>query len=327
MICLIDCGASRCYLDSQVVLRLGLQPIAENATLELGDGTKVPSKGRIEKLIFTMGSRTFSQEFTVTELMSGVDMVLGMSWLEQVNPLINWGSHTMYVRDQEVYYPIAGVSAEKDTKIGTVRHVEISGDQENDQSRQALHSLEQLAAPQFWDYDRDDNRQWRSRYPDKRAPVARVSPGDDQQWKLSYALDDPTERAPVACVSADLPTGNQEEVHHGDPTKRATVARVSTDNPASKAGNEDQQVSNDDQQRSSKFCKRTSKTPRGVQQKIVRSTTSQRQFISLKQMRKLTARGEQSYLLMVRSVGKQKTQNLPPSLRVWEQLRARSGQK
>ena len=232
-------------MDSQIVLRLGLQPIAENATLELGDGTRVPSKGRIEKLIFTMGSRTFSQEFTVTDLMTGVDMVLGMSWLEQVNPLINWGSHTMYVRDQEVYYPIAGVPADKDTKIGTVRHVEIPKDQENDQSVQYLHSLERLAAPQFWDYVRDD-QQWRSRH--------------------------------------------------------------SHENPASEAGNDDQQASDDDQQRSSKFCKRTTRTPRGVQQKSVRSTASQRQFISLKQMRKLTARGEQSYLLMIRSFGKQKTQ-------------------
>ena len=97
LMCLIDCGASRCYLDSQPCLRLGLQPVAENATLELGDGTRVPSKGCIENLTFTMGSRTFSQNFTVTDLMTGVDMVLGMTWLEQVNPLINWGSHTMYV--------------------------------------------------------------------------------------------------------------------------------------------------------------------------------------------------------------------------------------
>ena len=96
-VCLIDCGASRCYMDSQKCLQLGLQPVAEKATLELGDGTRVPSKGCIEKLKFSMGSRTYSQTFTVTELMTGVDMVLGMTWLEQVNPLINWGSHTMYV--------------------------------------------------------------------------------------------------------------------------------------------------------------------------------------------------------------------------------------
>ena len=87
LVCLIDCGASRCYLDSQMCLRLGLQPVTENATLELGDGTRVPAKGCIEKLIFSMGSRTFSQNFTVTELMTGVDIVLGMTWLEQVNPL------------------------------------------------------------------------------------------------------------------------------------------------------------------------------------------------------------------------------------------------
>ena len=56
LVCLIDCGASRCYMDSQTSLRLGLQPVAENATLELGDGTRVPSKGCIEKLVLSMGS-------------------------------------------------------------------------------------------------------------------------------------------------------------------------------------------------------------------------------------------------------------------------------
>ena len=246
--CLIDSGASRCYIDSQVVLRLGLQPVAENATLELGDGTRVPSKGCIENLIFTMGSRTFSQNFTVTDLMTGVDMVLGMTWLEQVNPLINWGSHTMYVRDQEVYYPIAGVPADEDTKIGTVKHVKVPNDEKNDQSVQYLNSLEKMASPQFWEYIRDD-----------------------QQWRSVQG----------------------HEI------------------PASTAGNKEQQASTDDQQRSSKFCKRTTKTPRGVQQKTVRSTASQREFISLKQMRKLTARGETSYLLMIRSFGKEKTQKRP----------------
>ena len=79
-------------------------------------------------------------------------------------------------------------SADKDTKIGTVKHVEISKDQENDQSVQDLHSLERLAAPQFWEYVRHD-QQWRSRHPAKRATVARVSTdniaseagNDDQQ--------------------------------------------------------------------------------------------------------------------------------------------------
>ena len=124
LICLIDCGALHCYLDSQSVLQLGLQPTAENATLELGDGTRVPSSGCIEKLKFIMGSQTFSQNFTVTNLMTGVDMVLGMTWLENVNPLINWGSHTIYIRVHDMFYPITGVPVDESTKIGTVKHLE-----------------------------------------------------------------------------------------------------------------------------------------------------------------------------------------------------------
>ena len=91
----------------------------------------------------------------------------------------------MYVRDQEVYYPIAGVPADKDTKIGTVKHVEIPKDQENDQSVQYLHSLERLAA-QFWDYVRDD-QQWRSRH-SHESPASDAG-NDDQQ-----ASDDDQQR-------------------------------------------------------------------------------------------------------------------------------------
>ena len=241
LICLIDCGASRCYLDSQRVLQLGLHPTAENATLELGDGTKVPSSGCIHDLKFVMGSHTFSQNFTVTNLMRGIDMVLGMTWLESVNPLVNWGSHTLYIRVHDILYPIVGVPADQDTKIGTVRHLET---QTNEDQSVQYHSLETMASPQFWEYVRD-HQHWRS-VPD-REPVA------------------------------------------------------------SRAGNEFT-ASDDEQSRSSQFCHRIAATPRGVLQRQVRNVLSQRTFISLKQMRKLTQRGEHSFLLMIRSFGKDTTQ-------------------
>ena len=41
LIALIDCGASRCYMDQQTVMRLGPNPVMEKVMLELGDGTKV----------------------------------------------------------------------------------------------------------------------------------------------------------------------------------------------------------------------------------------------------------------------------------------------
>ena len=201
-ICLIDCGASRCYLDSQTCLQLGLQPVAENATLELGDGTRVPSKGCIERMTFTMESRTFSQNFTVTELMTGVDMVLGMTWLEQVNPLINWGSHTMYVRDQNTYYPITGVPADKDTKIGTVKHIEIPKNEENDQAVQYMNSLETISAPQFWEYHRD-NQQWRS-------TTGHEIPASDAGNKQQASNDDKVQSSKFVKRKSNTPRGIQQ---------------------------------------------------------------------------------------------------------------------
>ena len=236
---LIDCGASRCYLTPQVVLRLGLQPIAESATLELGDGTRVPSSGCLKNQIFTMESQTFSQDFTITQLMPGVDMVLGMTWLESVNPIINWSSHMLYVRSGKMLYPIKCAPAEESTKIGTVKHLD-SVATENEQPQD--NSLELLVTPQFWDYN-DDKRQWRS-------------------------------------------------VHRRDSS--TTIVEQLGDNK--------------DEEMQSEFCDRVTVTPRGVLKRNVRTTTGQRQLVSLKHMRKLAKQGETCYLMMLRSFGKLKTQ-------------------
>ena len=98
--------------------------------------------------------------------------------------MTNWGSHTMYVRDQNTYYPIAGVSTDKDTKIGTVKHIEMSKNKENDQFVQYVNSLETISTPQFWEYLRD-NQQWRSmtscEIPASNAGNNQPASDDDQQ--------------------------------------------------------------------------------------------------------------------------------------------------
>ena len=94
-----------------------------------------------------MGSQTFSQTFTVTNFITGVDMVLGMTWLEQVNPLTHWGSHTLYVGVHGMLYPIIDVPGNEDTKIGTMKHIEVTS--EEDQSAPYTHSLENWLLPNF----------------------------------------------------------------------------------------------------------------------------------------------------------------------------------
>ena len=142
---LVDSGATRCYVARQAVVPLGMRPIHEDAVLELADGSKVHSDGRIPDVLMNMGPQVYKESFTVTDLLSDVDIVLGMSWLERVNPIIDWPTHTMYLRVQHALHPIRGLLVEKDVSTGTVKHLHAC-----ELSTDFVRSLQTLRTPQFW---------------------------------------------------------------------------------------------------------------------------------------------------------------------------------
>ena len=94
---LVDSGSTRSYVARQAVVPLVMRPIHVDAILELVDGSKVHSDGRIPDVLMNMGPQVYKESFTVTDLSPDLDIVLGMSWLERVNPIIDWPTHTMYV--------------------------------------------------------------------------------------------------------------------------------------------------------------------------------------------------------------------------------------
>ena len=59
---------------------------------------------------------------TVSNLLHGVDIVLGMTWLKVADPLIRWSTGQMFIPDSESSYQrIIGQWLEKQVKIGTVK--------------------------------------------------------------------------------------------------------------------------------------------------------------------------------------------------------------
>ena len=48
----------------------------------------------------TAGKISSYDDFTVPKLLHGVDVVLGMTWLQHWNPLIDWVQQVMYIRTQ-----------------------------------------------------------------------------------------------------------------------------------------------------------------------------------------------------------------------------------
>ena len=85
---LIDSGATRCFISPAGVTQCGLTAESHNTFLELGDGKKVLSRGRAVDVPVVTSGYMMRTNLIVSNLLHGVDIVLGMTWLKVADPLI-----------------------------------------------------------------------------------------------------------------------------------------------------------------------------------------------------------------------------------------------
>ena len=78
---LIDSGATRNFISPAGVIQCGLTVESHNTFLELGDGKKVLSRGCADDVPVVTSGYSMKTNLTVSNLLHGVDVVLGMTWL------------------------------------------------------------------------------------------------------------------------------------------------------------------------------------------------------------------------------------------------------
>ena len=98
-----------------------LQGTPDVVHLELADGCKIRSTQKIPGVMCSAGKISSYEDFTVTKLLHGVDVVLGMTWLRSWNPFIDWVQQVLYIRTQEGWAHIKGLFLDKKHQIGTVK--------------------------------------------------------------------------------------------------------------------------------------------------------------------------------------------------------------
>jgi len=96
---LLDSGASLNLIHEDLVRALGLttQPCSP-IHVTIANGSKLIHANRVVTLKFTLGGVEHQEVFLVAPLGSN-QMILGMPWLERVNPDINWKKRTLTYRD------------------------------------------------------------------------------------------------------------------------------------------------------------------------------------------------------------------------------------
>ena len=88
---LINCRAGGMFIDQNFTQNFKIHLLTKQITAQNVDGT-INKKGTIKsyiKLEFKINSRKFREQFYVTGL-GKQKIILGLTWLQKYNPLINW---------------------------------------------------------------------------------------------------------------------------------------------------------------------------------------------------------------------------------------------
>ena len=161
---LIDSGASRCFISPATVTLCGLDVESHNTFMELADGKKVLSRGRTVGVPVVTGGYAVKMDLTVTKLLHGADIVLGLTWLRVADPLIRWSTGDVYIPDSvSSFQRIMGHWLEKQVKTGTVRVLSTNEQLNSLRQPSEIASLEILKSPKFWAVRKTDvQNSWRS---------------------------------------------------------------------------------------------------------------------------------------------------------------------
>ena len=76
---------------------MGLKGQPQDTFLELGNRQKFLSRGLVPDVLVVTAGLTVRVGLTVTSLLHEVDLVLGVNWLQLVNPVVDWGSGKVYL--------------------------------------------------------------------------------------------------------------------------------------------------------------------------------------------------------------------------------------
>ena len=112
---------------------------------------------------------------TVSNLLHGVDVVLGMTWLKVADPLIRWSTGQMYIPDSiSSFQRIMGQWLDKQVKVGTVRVLSTNEQLESLKQPSETASIEILKSPKFWAVKTTETQNsWRSSHAQGNVPTAK----------------------------------------------------------------------------------------------------------------------------------------------------------
>ena len=232
-------------------------------------------------------------DLTVTKLLHSVDLVLGINWLQTVNPIIDWRGAQMFLPETLGTSFLTGFWLDAAEKIGTVQVMQDQDKlQEIKTQNELTATIAVLTTPQFWTYTGGQERKWHAVGVEDEKKEENKDNGHCIQSDCNV-IDC------TICNKTNVVSGSLSVIDDtlGKKNERSTEQNESEDKKEDK-GNGAQGKMNDT------VVTRTVTRVQGkpvVQRKM--DVQRKRQILSAKQLKKLLKKKEPVFLALVRPVG------------------------
>ena len=127
-----------------------------NTFLELGNGEKFLSRGYVTDVPVVTTGLTVKIGFTVTSLLHKVDLVLGINWLQLVNPMVDWSGARLYMPNAVQTTLLQGDWLEGHMQAGTVMVLSSEMELKQMKERKMQEKISILKCPKFWRESKGD---------------------------------------------------------------------------------------------------------------------------------------------------------------------------
>ena len=108
------------------------------------------SRGHVSNVLVVTTGFTNKLDLIVTSLLHEVDLVLGMTWLHEVDPLIHWISGIVYILDSERVTRMKGKWLATQVKTGTIKVLSTDDELKSLINDYIKNSLQVIGHPKFW---------------------------------------------------------------------------------------------------------------------------------------------------------------------------------
>ena len=112
----MDSGASRSFVTDQIQTQPPMKFVGTYSLFELANGETIVSIGIAARVLLYIRTAQCCLDLTAVPLMEGIQVILGLDWLDLINPLVDWKSNSLVIRSGDKLEVVEGIKVNKATQ-------------------------------------------------------------------------------------------------------------------------------------------------------------------------------------------------------------------